>query len=236
MNPVYTAAQLEQFRRNAKRLARDSSVPLHQAQDQLAAQLGFQNWSLLAKHSSKPAATPLPRLLAAPPTAPMRPRDPRTRYYLHGDQHEDDPTKYYCARCDVFFDAEHLASEHQPDSLDRCLDAIDGWKKRPADFHTRWRRPDDAVNCLVGPARAARAEFEDLRAPFHAWLLDQKARTDRIGMFARVHITKRGLPKSARSLPQLSKHLARRSAWGAPPEALMAAWGEFRAQAPGRSG
>ena len=50
MATFFTAAQLEQFRRDAKRLGRQLSIPLSQAQDRIAVEHGFKNWSLVAKH------------------------------------------------------------------------------------------------------------------------------------------------------------------------------------------
>ena len=32
----------------------------------------------------------------------------KTRYYLHGDQHEDGGDKWFCARCDSFVDQSHF--------------------------------------------------------------------------------------------------------------------------------
>ena len=38
-----------------------------------------------------------------------------TRYYLHGDQKEEDGTLYYCARCDLSFPQGHFFTKNHPD-------------------------------------------------------------------------------------------------------------------------
>jgi hypothetical protein len=48
-----TETQLKQLRRDAKRLARSESIPLHEAQDRLAAQRGFGNWSQMIKSNKE---------------------------------------------------------------------------------------------------------------------------------------------------------------------------------------
>lgn len=69
MSKPLSAPQLEQLRRNAKRIARQEAIPLHQAQDRLAQQHGFSNWALLTKHTAaresiepKPAGQPNSRV------------------------------------------------------------------------------------------------------------------------------------------------------------------------------
>ena len=32
----------------------------------------------------------------------------KSRYYLHGDQHDDGGDKWFCARCDYFVPQEHF--------------------------------------------------------------------------------------------------------------------------------
>lgn len=58
MTQPITSSQLEQFRRDAKRLAKDSDLAHSQALDQIARQHGFQNWSLLVKHSADKQVEP----------------------------------------------------------------------------------------------------------------------------------------------------------------------------------
>jgi len=56
----FTTAQLERFRREAKKLGRQQSITHSEALDRIAAEQGYKNWSLLAKHSESPAATTVP--------------------------------------------------------------------------------------------------------------------------------------------------------------------------------
>lgn len=51
MTHTLNIAQIEQLKRDAKRRARASQIPLHQALDQLAAERNYANWSLLMKHA-----------------------------------------------------------------------------------------------------------------------------------------------------------------------------------------
>lgn len=37
---------------------------------------------------------------------------PETRFYIHGDQHKDDPLLFYCHRCDLFFSKDHFLEEN----------------------------------------------------------------------------------------------------------------------------
>lgn len=158
MTMQLSAAQLDQLRRNAKRLGRTLSIPHSEALDRIAAQHGFKNWSLLSKNSA--SGTNGRPVSASAPAQP--PEDPRRRYYLHGDQYEEDTSRYYCSQCDVFFDAAHLAS-HGPHTGERFLSAEQRWAKRDASLKRNWRRPDDAANILRAPALAARAQYQALR-------------------------------------------------------------------------
>jgi len=58
MATSFTTAQLERFRREAKKLGRQQSITHSEALDRIAAEQGYKNWSLLAKHSEPPAASP----------------------------------------------------------------------------------------------------------------------------------------------------------------------------------
>jgi hypothetical protein len=47
----FSPIQLERFRREAKKLSRESSITHSEALDRVAIRHGFKNWSLLVKHS-----------------------------------------------------------------------------------------------------------------------------------------------------------------------------------------
>ena len=237
MSTSFSAARVEQFRRNAKRLGRTLSIPHSEALDRVAAEQGFKNWSLLSKHSA-PALTlgaPPPTLPPSVPTIKVPPADPRQRYYLHGDQFEDDTSRYYCSHCDVFFAATHFAS-HGPHTGERYLNSLARWAKRGWRSKADWRRPDAAVNLLHESALAARAQYQELRPAFGDWLLAQGRRLragerrDNVALMAVGLLPSRGLPKKPKSLLQLREHY---QSWGKQHfemEALEAAWDEFLSQ------
>lgn len=240
MHTSLSAAQVEQLRRNAKRLGRTLSIPHSEALDRVAAQQGFSNWSLLSKHSSTGSAPSATQPPAPTPTAAIRPEPPdlRRRYYLHGDQFEDDPSRYYCAQCDVFFDAAHFAS-HGQHTGERFIERLERWNKRDWRSKMDWRRPDDAVNFLQESALAARAQYQALRLAFSDWLRAQGRRMrsgerrDNIALMALGLVTSRGLPTRPKSLPELKEHY---QSWGKQHfelEALEAAWTEFLAERTG---
>lgn len=236
MTTTPTLARVEQLKRAAKTLVRATSLTHSEALDRLAGQNGFTNWSLLAKHAGRSASAsgspPLPPSQPSPPAPPARPTDPRERYYLHGDQYEVDPSRYYCSQCDVFFAAGHFA-EHGPHTGERYLAALERWKKRDYRSRMNWRREDSEVNLLEASALAARAQYQALRPTFSGWLLAQRKRTragerrDDVGLMALGLSTARGLPTTPKSLPLLVEHYQRRGAQHFELEALEAAWAEF---------
>jgi hypothetical protein len=237
MNTSITPARLEQLRRDAKRVSRLAKIPLHQAQAQIATELGFKNWSLLAKQGktqkqmgSTQGHMPLATapLLAETPTS-TRPSDPRKRYYLHGDQSEDDSTRYYCASCDVFFHAEHFNSEHGQHTGERFLESLARWEKRDGMSKANWRRPDDSVNVLKGSALAARVEYQTLRAEFSDWLFARRNGRDAVSFMAAEVLTRRGLPTTPKSVEQLRRHYARRGFNHRTLDAFYTAWDDFKA-------
>ncbi|HDR8936183.1 YozE family protein [Burkholderia vietnamiensis] len=178
MSKPLSAPQLEQLRRNAKRVARQEAIPLHQAQDRLAQQHGFPNWPLLMKQT--------PAREAIKPQPSGQP-DSRVRYYFHGDQKEDDANLYYCAQCDLSFPLDHFATEHGSTTVARYIRQLETADEVPAAWHRRYRRPPNPVNVLDEEVRrlcAAAALREASRSAFHRWLVTQADRGDRVGDIA----------------------------------------------------
>lgn len=54
---ILSRAKVERLRRDAKKLSREQDIPLSVAQDRLAAEHGFANWSLMAKAANKTSAS-----------------------------------------------------------------------------------------------------------------------------------------------------------------------------------
>ncbi|MEO0360506.1 MAG: DNA helicase, partial [Pseudomonadota bacterium] len=59
------SAPIFKLKREAKRLARERAIPLHEALDRVAAEEGFRSWSHLAASASASGARPAARILAA---------------------------------------------------------------------------------------------------------------------------------------------------------------------------
>lgn len=220
-----TSARIEQLKRAAKRLAREHSIPLHEAQQQLAEANGYKNWSLLQKHALPEAATKPP---VTPPPPPARVLGSEDRYYLHGDQHTDHPTKFFCRSCDEFVEAEHFFAKHdQSETLQRALDAISRWATR--DPEQLARRPLGAPNMLEAPARAQAAAHEASRSPFHRWLERQKGRNSPTGDIARDILGDQGFPVTAKTYEAAEDYLHSQFASSAAIKALKGAWRSFKA-------
>jgi uncharacterized protein YozE (UPF0346 family) len=194
MATSFSATQLERFRREAKKLSRELTITHSEALDRIAGQNGFTNWSLLSKHSSATGATSAAEQVTR--SLPMG----AYRYYLHGDVSESDPTKCYCARCDVFWPLDHLVpSSYHTDGKDgeRFLSNLTSWNKLPPAERGRKFRPDRAPNILEASARAARAAREAARSQFHRWLDAQRNRDDPVGDLAEDILRDEGFPLSA---------------------------------------
>ncbi len=225
MATTFSSTQLERFRREAKKLSRDLSIPHSAALDRIAVRHHFQNWSLLAKHSDA-AGTP-------PPPAPMPLRggtnsEPPTRYYLHGDVVVDDPTHCYCLRCDLFVELAHFegASDHDDgEDGERYLASLARHNALPRARKAARGRPDDAPNVLAARAVAERAAYQASRAPFHRWLELQRDRDDMVGHLAGDILQDKTFPVGVTTRRQVEEHLA----WHGDHivRAIRAAWRDF---------
>ncbi len=221
-----TPARIEQLKRAAKRLVREQSIPLHEAQQQLAEANGYKNWSLLQKHA-RPDVGAVP-WLAAPAAPPLRVVGSPDRYYLHGDQHVDHPTQFFCRSCDEFVGAEHFFEKHdRHETLQRANDAIKRWATR--DPEQLARRPLGAANMLETPARAQADAHEASRSPFYRWLERQKAKDTPTGDIARDILSDKKFPVTADTYQAAEAYLHSRFASGAAVKALKGAWRSFQA-------
>lgn len=227
MNTSYTSAQLEQFRRDAKRLARQDAIPHSEALDRVAASKGLKNWSLLSKHATPDKPKSRPAITSVVKSTPI---DKRTRYYLHGDQDEDNPALYYCARCDVFFNAEHFETHDSKGNAERYLASLARWTPQKQEERSSMRRPAESTNLLAASAVAANAAYEASRSLFHRWIEDQKDRKDPIGDLAKDIWGDRTFPIAANTHAEIEWYLGMRGAVPEAVDALKHAWAEFLAQ------
>lgn len=153
------------------------------------------------------------------------------RHYVHGDQHESEPTQYFCASCDLFVPADHFEAEHSGETEERFFASMRAWQRRPARNKINVRRPRTASNLIVAAATAQRAAREASRSAFHRWLEQQLKRNDAVGDLARDVKGDRKFPIAEGSRGALEAYLERSSAV---PEAIRAfreAWREFEAAA-----
>ena len=218
----FQPAQLERFRREAKKLCRALSIPHSEALDRIAVENGFSNWSLLVKHSDSAGAnSSTPQA-----TGPKQPN--RIRHYLHGDISATDPTQCYCVRCDLFCSHQHLLPvSHHTDGKDgeRYLRDLANWNALPDEHRLLRFRPEDAPNILAAPAIAARDAREATRSPFHRWLDGQRNRNDPIGDLARDILRDASFPIAVSTRRELGEYLMR---YGLHIEkAFRLAWREF---------
>ena len=81
----------------------------------------------------------------------------KQRQYVHGDLHEERPSTYYCARCDLFAEAEHFADPFHERTLDaRMAQSMEACLRKAADPSSKFARPDGAPNLF--PDALAKAE------------------------------------------------------------------------------
>lgn len=205
MSSSFSPAQLERFRREAKKLSRESSITHSEALDRIAIRRGFKNWSLLVKHSEA-----LPAISRTEP--PSASRNARHRYYLHGDVVEGEPRKCYCTRCDALVDLSHFqpGSGHEDGKDgDRFLSSLARWNTlAPSKKGSRYR-PADAENVLQHAAEAARAALEAARSPFHKWLERQRDRNDDVGDLACDVFRDKRFPVGASTRREVEDYLSR---------------------------
>ena len=160
-----------------------------------------------------------------------------TRYYVHGDLHEDRANTYYCAYCDAFVAPGHFSDPHHIQSREKKFKAsLDAWhsymKKRGANFY----RPVNSKNIIQADSTADTCDTKTMQSPFYRWLLRQRRRNDPIGDLAADASADKSFPADTLELRSLKHHLVRQAA---APKALVAldeAWREFKAKGKARSG
>ena len=232
MTTSLTAAQIERLRRDAKKLAFEKSLPLHEAQQLLASERGFTNWSLMVRASSPAPAPPQPSPgLAA--IAQMMGHAPKamTRFYIHGDAHRDEAGRYFCVRCDDMKPGEHFqpGGEHadQKVNFERFLHSHGRWLQRRNENWPSRERPDDAPNLFAAQAYVAREAYEASRSEFHKWIETQRNRDDPVGDLASDIMRSATFPVGAATKDEVLQHLRRHGTHVV--KALHQAWKLFEA-------
>ncbi|MEN5208103.1 YozE family protein [Stenotrophomonas terrae] len=220
----FSSAQISRFKRQAKKIARESSLIHAEALDRVATEQGFANWSLLSK-ARDPSVAHRKTISEATKASAL------TRYYLHGDIDEQDSSVYYCARCDLFCTPDHFSDMglHRGQSHEmRYLDSIERWNERGTVWRAKWRRPEDAINLLAAKAVSINAAYQKSRSPFHRWLLTQLDRDDNVADLAVDVRADKAFPVTASSLQEIRSYLSMHGDHVL--EALEQAWDEFSAR------
>jgi hypothetical protein len=75
------------------------------------------------------------------------------RYYLHGDQKEDNVTVWFCARCDAFMPQAHFDERQHDESrvsdYDRYLSDKKSLPTYTKNTRGKYHRPANPPNCLA---------------------------------------------------------------------------------------
>ena len=160
-----------------------------------------------------------------------------TRYYVHGDLHEERPDMYYCARCDFFEPSQHFDDEaHISTRAERYQRSLESWKRYAKSQSSKYYRPADAQNIIAELAVADVKREKAARSQFFRWLLRQTKRDDPVGDFACDAERDESFPRTTTSLERIRTYLLFRHA---SPEAIVAfdeACTEFKARGKVRTG
>jgi len=114
MPTLITSAQIERFKREAKKLSRSSGVCHGHALDQIAEEQGYKNWSLFIKHNSSDLAAPFCfiRSFEEMHLAILKGPQPRewgvTRYGLAEERTEDICSKFVSATNATSFAVDYM--------------------------------------------------------------------------------------------------------------------------------
>lgn len=161
----------------------------------------------------------------------------RTRYYVHGDLHEERPDMYYCARCDSFDPAQHFDDEdHVSTRAEKYKRSLGSWKRYAKVHNSKYYRPADAENIIAELAAADVKREKAARSRFFRWVLRQTKREDPVGDFACDVERDRSFPRTTSSLERIRTYLLFRHA---APEVILAfdeACTEFKAKGTVRTG
>ena len=167
----------------------------------------------------------------------MLPHSALTRYYVHGDRHEEKPDMYYCARCDFFEPREHFEdADHISTRVEKYERSLRSWAHHAKQRNSKYFRPPHPENILADLAAADVKAEKASRSKFFRWILRQCERDDPIGDLASDVQSDRSFPRTTNSLEAIRAYLLFRHA---APEAIVAfdeACTEFKAKGKARVG
>lgn len=219
----FSSAQIIRLKRQARSVALERSLIHAEALDLVAKEQGFANWSLLSKARDLSFA----RREKVPGATKA---SERARYYLHGDQDEQDPSVYYCRSCDLSYTPDHFSDtslHREPSHEARYLNSLKRWNEANPSWQANFRRPKDAINLLAAKAVPISTAYQKPRPPFHHWLLTQIDRDDIVADLAKDVREDKAFPVTASSLQEIQAYLSRKGDHVL--DALEQAWGEFTA-------
>lgn len=145
-----------------------------------------------------------------------------TKYYLHGNQFEDDSQRYYCLNCDSFENNEHFQqATHRDSNLELYRKSFLKYKKASKEFKKLNFRPVKSYNLF-----SAILTLKPSR--FYKWLKKQIKRYDQIGDLANDAIVDLSFPMFSDSYKHLRSYLIGKSACHEAIQALYEAFNEFK--------
>lgn len=142
-----------------------------------------------------------------------------TRYYVHGDRHQERADLYYCARCELFDFAQHFNDEaHVSTRVAWYERSIKCWRRLKTICRTK-NRPVDTPNIIAEVVLSEARHERAARSPFFNWLVRQTKRDDPIGDLAADAIRDKAFPRAEKSADTVRAYLLDKRA---SPEALLA--------------
>lgn len=149
------------------------------------------------------------------------------RYYLHGDQSEDDPRLYFCALCDVFAQEGHF-KQHGEKNRARYERA----RARLKNINSRFTRPKNPLSLAESWPKPA----SPTKSSFYRWLSKQTGRDDPIGDIASDVLRDKSFPINSQAPLRLERHILLKGGHEDALTALREAFSEFRTKGKFRSG
>ena len=150
-----------------------------------------------------------------------------TRFYLHGDQHEELVQKYFCRACDQFMVADHFSSGVHEDHGKRYFEAMKTWDRGIARWKMPLRRAINAPNILAVRANAELLATQSARGKFHRWIETQVGRSDSVGDLAKDIMRDANFPTRIQTFQEMIDYLGSVAMWDGPIKAAKKAWRDF---------